>query len=169
MFTADYTGCSSPTTASVCHDWHDTREQSTSGLIREIVYAEDQQMVAQYLLLPLLQQLSKQSRWQLWVTPRQKISREWIRSSGLPLTKVMQTGQHFPCDTLNSMIRALYTGNYSVVIGWLSDDLTPEEHKRLVIAAEQGHATGLIMRPVNNVNQPDKKFTELKTHSILCH
>jgi cell division inhibitor SulA len=33
------------------------------------------------------------------------------------------------------MIRALRTGNYSVVIGWLADELTAEEHERLVIAA----------------------------------
>jgi hypothetical protein len=41
------------------------------------------------------------------------------------------------------MIRALRTGNYSVVIGWLADELTAEEHERLVIAAQEGHAMGL--------------------------
>jgi cell division inhibitor SulA len=34
-------------------------------------------------LLPLLQQLGQQSRWQLWLTPQQKLSREWVQSAGL--------------------------------------------------------------------------------------
>jgi cell division inhibitor SulA len=39
----------------------------------------------------------------------------------------MQISQLSPCDTVESMIRALRTGNYSVVIGWLAE-LTEEEH-----------------------------------------
>ncbi len=50
-------------------------------------------MMTQLLLLPLLQQLGQQSRWQLWLTPQQKLSREWVQASGLPLTKVMQISQ----------------------------------------------------------------------------
>ncbi|STV46380.1 cell division inhibitor [Klebsiella pneumoniae subsp. ozaenae] len=46
-------------------------------------------MMTQLLLLPLLQQLGQQSRWQLWLTPQQKLSREWVQSAGLPLSKVM--------------------------------------------------------------------------------
>ncbi len=42
----------------------------------------------------------------------------------MPLTKVMQVSQMNPQVTLDSMIRALETGNYSVVIAWLHDDLT---------------------------------------------
>ncbi len=55
-------------------------EQNTNGLISEIVYREDQPMMTQLLLLPLLQQLGQQSRWQLWLTPQQKLSREWVQS-----------------------------------------------------------------------------------------
>lgn len=43
-----------------------------SGLISEFVYSENQPVVTQ-LLLPLLQQLSKQSRWLLWLTPTTEI------------------------------------------------------------------------------------------------
>ena len=53
-------------------------------------------MMTQLLLLPLLQQLGQQSRWQLWLTPQQKLSREWVQSAGLPLTKVMQISQLSP-------------------------------------------------------------------------
>jgi cell division inhibitor SulA len=34
----------------------------------------------------------------------------------------MQINQLSPCDTVESMIRALRTGNYSVVIGWLPEE-----------------------------------------------
>jgi cell division inhibitor SulA len=66
-------------------------------------------------------------------------------------TKMFLFRQFFrlsPCDTVESMIRALRTGNYSVVIGWLPEELTEEEHFRLTEAAEEGNAIGFIMRPV---------------------
>lgn len=126
-------------------------------------------MMTQLLLLPLLQQLGQQSRWQLWLTPQQKLSKEWVQSSGLPLSKVMQINQMSPCNTLESMIRALRTGNYSVVIGWLTDELTEQEHKRLALAAEEGHAMGFIMRPVRNTSQPGRQLSGLKIHSNLYH
>ena len=100
-------------------------------------------MMTQLLLLPLLQQLGQQSRWQLWLTPQQKLSREWVQSAGLPLTKVMQISQLSPCNTLGSMVRALRTGNYSVVIGWLTEELTEDEHAELVKAADEGNAMGI--------------------------
>jgi len=66
---------------------------AATGLISEVVYREDQPMMTQLLLLPLLQQLSQQSRWQLWLTPQQKLSRAWVRSAGLPLSKLMHISQ----------------------------------------------------------------------------
>ncbi|WP_105589020.1 SOS-induced cell division inhibitor SulA, partial [Cronobacter sakazakii] len=109
-------------------------QAETRGLISEVMYNEDQPWMTQLVLLPLLQQLGQQSRWQLWLTPQQRLSREWVESAGLPLTKVMQVSQMNPQVTLDSMIRALETGNYSVVIAWLHDDLTDDEHRRLTAA-----------------------------------
>ncbi|AOO56670.1 SOS cell division inhibitor [Raoultella ornithinolytica] len=169
MFTSAYANRSSLTSASVRRPSHDVAEQPASGLISEIVYREDQPMMTQLLLLPLLQQLGQQSRWQLWLTPKQKLSREWVQSSGLPLSKVMQINQLSPFNTVDSMIRALRTGNYSVVIGWLTDELTAEEHERLVIAAQEGHAMGFIMRPVGNTNPAGRQLSGLKIHSNLYH
>lgn len=169
MFTSAYANRSSLTSASVRRPSHDVVEQPASGLISEIVYREDQPMMTQLLLLPLLQQLGQQSRWQLWLTPKQKLSREWVQSSGLPLSKVMQINQLSPFNTVESMIRALRTGNYSVVIGWLTDELTAEEHERLVIAAQEGHAMGFIMRPVGNTNPAGRQLSGLKIHSNLYH
>ncbi|MGG7053874.1 SulA-like leucine-rich domain-containing protein, partial [Salmonella enterica subsp. enterica] len=78
------------------------------------------------------------------LTPQLKLSREWVQSSGLPLTKEMQISQLAPRHTLVSMIRALRTGNYSVVIGWMTEVLTEEEHASLVEAAKVGNAVGFI-------------------------
>ncbi len=127
MFTSAHANRSPLTSTSVRRRSHDATEQPANGLISEIVYREDQPMMTQLLLLPLLQQLGQQSRWQLWLTPQQKLSREWVQSSGLPLSKVMQISQLSPANTLESMVRSLRTGNYSVVIGWLSEELTVED------------------------------------------
>ena len=144
-------------------------ENVSTGLISEVVYREDQPMMTQLLLLPLLQQLGQQSRWQLWLTPQQKLSREWVQSAGLPLSKVMQINQLSPCHTLESMVRALRTGNYSVVIGWLTEELTEEEHAELVKAADEGNAMGFIMRPVSAHTHATRQQTGLKIHSNLYH
>ena len=98
-----------------------------------------------------------------------KLSREWVQSAGLPLTKVMQISQLSPCNTLESMIRALRTGNYSVVIGWLAEELTEDEHAELVKAADEGNAMGFIMRPVCAQSLAGRQHSGLKIHSNLYH
>ena len=169
MFTSAHANRSPLTSTSVRRRSHDAAEQPANGLISEIVYREDQPMMTQLLLLPLLQQLGQQSRWQLWLTPQQKLSREWVQSAGLPLAKVMQINQLSPCDTVESMVRALRTGNYSVVIGWLPEELTEEEHFRLTEAAEEGNAIGFIMRPVRPDSYRRGQLSGLKIHSNLYH
>lgn len=126
-------------------------------------------MMTQLLLLPLLQQLGRQERWQLWLTPQQKLSRQWVQASGLPLSKVMQVSQMLPGVALESMIRALRTGNYSVVIGWLAEELSEVDQHRLANAAEEGNAMGFIMRPVSTSSAPTRQFSGLKIHSNLYH
>ncbi|ELY4127429.1 cell division inhibitor SulA [Cronobacter malonaticus] len=144
-------------------------QAETRGLISEVMYNEDQPWMTQLVLLPLLQQLGQQSRWQLWLTPQQRLSREWVESAGLPLTKVMQVSQMNPQVTLDSMIRALETGNYSVVIAWLHDDLTDEEHRRLTAAAGKGNAMGFLMRPVQPSLPGDRPRSTLRIHSGMVH
>lgn len=144
-------------------------DNSTQGLISEMVYSEDCPWVTQFILLPLLQQLGQQSRWQLWLTPQQKLSREWLQAAGLPLAKVMQASQLDPLYTVEAMVKALQTGNYSVVIGWLPEELTDEEHLRLTLAAEAGNAMGFIMRPTSRGSSGSRPRNGLKIHSSLYH
>ena len=137
------------------------------GLISEIVYREDKPWVTHCILLPLLRQLGHQSRWQLWLTPQQKLSRQWLQAAGLPLNKVMQSRQCTAACTIDAMEKALRTGNYSVVISWLNEDLTNEEHHRLSVAAESGNALGFIMRPQHiSANRPQNG---IKIQSSLYH
>lgn len=144
-------------------------ENDVRGVISEVVYSEDQPWMTQLVLLPLLKQLGQQSRWQLWLTPQQKLSRQWVQASGLPLTKVMQVSQLDPLFTVDAMVKALQTGNYSVVIGWLSEDMTDEEYFRLSNAAEKGNAIGFIMRPIRAAGSGCRPRTGLKIHSSLYH
>ena len=144
-------------------------QYNARGLISEVLYRADQPMMTQLLLLPLLQQLGQQSRWQLWLTPQKKLSRQWVEASGLPLSKVMQVRQMASEDTLDSMIRALRTGNYSVVIAWVSESLTEEEHARLANAAEEGNAVGFIMRPIAAAPHSARQQFGLKIHTNLYH
>lgn len=169
MHTSSYANRSTSFSSSAGNGSQKAPERVSAGLISEVVYREDQPMMTQMLLLPLLQQLGQQSRWQLWLTPQQKLSREWVQSAGLPLAKVMHISQLAPCNTVDSMIRALRTGNYSVVIGWLSEDLMEDEHFCLAEAAEEGNAIGIIMRPVRLDPLRKGHLSGLKIHSNLYH
>lgn len=142
---------------------------AVTGLISELTYSENQPGITQMLLLPLLQQLGTQSRWQLWLTPQQKLSRSWLEQSGLPLDKVMQSHQSGAITTIEAMIKALQTGNYSVVLGWLPGEISLKDRQRLQKAALNGQALGLIMRPDRiNIASP-RPFSGLKIHSTLYH
>ncbi|TQI79976.1 SOS cell division inhibitor SulA [Serratia fonticola] len=144
-----------------------SQEGNKNGLISELVYSEHQSVVAQ-LLVPLLQQLGQQSRWLLWLTPQQKLSRSWLKQAGLPVNKVVQLNQISPLDTVDAMEKALLTGNYSVILGWLPD-LTEEDRLKLSRAAELGNAYGFIMRPQGDTDVPHRHYSTLKIHSSLYH
>lgn len=140
-----------------------------AGVISEVVYSEDRASLTELMLLPLLQQLGQQSRWQLWLTPCQKLSRQWLQSAGLPLSKVMQVNQVAPLTTVETMARAMRTGNYSAVIGWLPHELSDAQHSLLNQAASEGRTTGLILRPVTPLSSCGGPRTGLKIHSSLYH
>jgi len=146
-----------------------TAASISGGWISELTYSEDQPGMTQMLLLPLLQQLGTQSRWQLWLTPPQKLSRRWLQQSGLPLDKVMQIPQAGQISTVDAMIKALQTGNYSVVLGWLPEEIDGDDRLRLDEAAAMGQALGLIMRPQYRVSSSPRPESGLKIHSTLYH
>ncbi|TPG65071.1 SOS-induced cell division inhibitor SulA [Ewingella americana] len=140
---------------------------TNNGLITEFVYSESQPAFSQ-LLLPVLQHLGLQSRWLLWLTPQQKLSRHWISQSGLPAGKIVQVSQINAMSTVDAMEKALQTGNYSVVLGWLPD-LTDSERERLRLAAVQGGAYGFIMRPTNDAISGHGQQPIAKIQSSVYH
>lgn len=140
-----------------------------NGQISELIYSENQPGMTQLLLLPLLQHLGTQSRWQLWLTPQQKLSRDWLQRSGLPLDKVMQSSHSSAITTVEAMIKALQTGNYSVVLGWLDEEVSEVDRQRLQEAASSGQALGLIMRAENSILPSPRPLKALRIHSSLYH
>ncbi|WP_114195536.1 SOS-induced cell division inhibitor SulA [Edaphovirga cremea] len=144
-----------------------TSSSSESGVISEFVYHESHPALSQ-ILLPVLHHLGSQSRWLLWLTPQQKLSRNWLVHSGLPVEKIVQLSQIQPTSTVDAMEKALQTGNYSVVLGWLPD-LTDIDRERLRLAAEIGKAYGFIMKPLIDPIPRDGHLPSIKIHSSLYH
>jgi cell division inhibitor SulA len=66
------------------------------------------------------------------------------------------------------MIRALRTGNYSVVIGWLAEELTEDEHAVWRLQPKKG-TRWFIMRPVRCNPLAARQHSGLKIHSNLYH
>lgn len=123
------------------------------GMVSELAY-DEKHPIMDYILLPMLRQFGVQSRWLLWLSPNKKLSRDWLAQSGLPTNKVMQLNHVSPITTIDAMEKALRSGNYSVVLGWLPE-LGEQDFTRLQSAAQEGHSIGFIMRPN-------------KTHNIAC-
>ncbi|MBA8864256.1 cell division inhibitor SulA [Pantoea agglomerans] len=123
----------------------------------------------QMLLLPLLQQLSQQSRWQLWLTPAYKLNRTWLQESGLPLDKSMHIADSERLNAVEAMVKALRTGNYSVVLAWIPYDLDEDERRQLENAAAEGEALGLILRASGTSEAPLRPQTAIKIQSDLFH
>ncbi|MDQ1211637.1 cell division inhibitor SulA [Pantoea anthophila] len=123
----------------------------------------------QMLLLPLLQQLSQQSRWQLWLTPAHKLNRAWLQESGLPLNKSMHIADSERLNAVEAMVRALRTGNYSVVLAWIPYELDEDERRQLENAAAEGEALGLILRSGGTSQTPLRPQNPIKIQSDLFH
>ena len=131
--------------------------------------SSEQPGMLQLLLLPVLKQLSEQSRWQLWLTPAQKLNRNWMQQAGLPLEKSMHITESERFSTVESMVKALRTGNYSVVLAWIPYELNDEERAELELAAAEGEALGLIMRPQDHERALSRQSNAAKIPSDLFH
>lgn len=92
-----------------------------------------------------------------------------VTAFGLPLDKVMQSPYCGAITTVEAMIRALQTGNYSVVLGWLAEEISETERKRLQQAAKSGQALGLIMRSECNDSPSVGPLNGLRIQSSLYH
>lgn len=148
-------------------------KNNKQGMVSELLYQNP--IVINHILLPLLKQYSHESRWLLWLNPQQKLNRLWLKEAGLPLEKILQLNHVHTITTVDLMKKALMSGNYSVVLGWLPE-ISPEEMKTLEYAASQGKSLGLIMRQQKNSNiqlgssnGSKRHLNSVKIHSIHYH
>lgn len=148
---------------------HTTPSSEACGCISELSYHAQYPALLNSLLLPLLKQLSEQSRWQLWLTPAHKLNRHWLQQSGLPLEKSMQVPSLTAEGGVRAMAKALRSGNFSVVLAWLPGHLTATEREELEQAAKEGRSLGLIMREENDFNYSGRQENRLKIQSPLLH
>ncbi|MGL9733968.1 MAG: SulA-like leucine-rich domain-containing protein [Symbiopectobacterium sp.] len=76
---------------------------TASGIISKIDYSLEHPMTM-LLLLPLLQKLAAQSRFDYYKAwPHNKNSRYWLQQSDLPLDKVIQPYHFNPNETVDAM------------------------------------------------------------------
>ncbi|MBS9423251.1 SOS-induced cell division inhibitor SulA [Photorhabdus caribbeanensis] len=150
-------------------------KEGKEGIVSELIYGDNQyndnQAVINRILLPLLRQSGNEARWLLWVNPHKKLSRQWLINSGLPLDKIVQLNRISSITTVEAMERALASGNYSVVLGWLPK-LSERDTVKLRVAAQKGNALGFIMRPQDlnkETNYAESRADLLKIHSIYYH
>ncbi|MER2472951.1 SOS-induced cell division inhibitor SulA [Photorhabdus laumondii] len=155
-------------------------KEGKGGIVSELIYSNNQYSNNQYsdnqavinrILLPLLRQSGNEARWLLWVSPHKKLSRQWLINSGLPLDKIIQLNRMSSITTVEAMERALASGNYSVVLGWLPT-LSGKDTVRLQAAAQKGNALGFIMRPQDvskETSRAESRSDLLKIHSIHYH
>ncbi|QBH96102.1 cell division inhibitor SulA [Limnobaculum zhutongyuii] len=116
----------------------------TSSQVSEIIY-DPQNPFTLHLLLPFLQQLGHQPRWQLWLSPERRLNRYWINSLGLPENKTIGLNSVSTESTIEMMEKALRSGNFSSVIAWLPA-ISPEIKERLNQAAKEGDCYGFILQ-----------------------
>ncbi|MBW7982442.1 SOS-induced cell division inhibitor SulA [Enterobacillus tribolii] len=140
---------------------------ASGGMISELVYGEHQAAMS-LLLLPLLRQLGQQSRWQLWLNSPQRPNKSWLERAGLPANKIMRFEQNSPIESAEIMLKALRSGNYSVVLGWLPA-VDEETRRRLNEAAHEGQCIGLILHQESSRSVPERPQSGLKIQTKLYH
>lgn len=98
------------------------------------------------LLLPALARLSRQGRWLVWVTPPHVPYAPALTQAGIELSRLLLVRHGDAIQQLWAMEQALRSGTCGAVLGWpaVSDNRVL---RRLQLAAEAGHALGVLFRP----------------------
>ena len=111
--------------------------------VSEIILASDSALQPVYLL-PLLEQLSKDERWLMWLADESSINRHWVSALGLDAGKVLHI--HSDGDNFEHVCcKALAAGTGHLVIEW-PGKLNQESLQRLELAAKKGASHALLIR-----------------------
>jgi len=98
------------------------------------------------LLLPALSRASAQNGWLAWVAPPHVPYAPALAAAGVDLKRLLVTQPQSSADAWWTAEQALRSGACSAVLAWLR---APDERRmrRLQLAAESGHAWGVLFRP----------------------
>lgn len=97
------------------------------------------------VLSPLLNRLSQQPGWILWVAPPLLPFAPALRQAGVRLSQLLLVTPADPKLQLWAMEQGLRSGGCSAVLGWL-DHLDASMLRRLQLAAEEGDCFGFLLR-----------------------
>ncbi|MCP5019546.1 MAG: translesion DNA synthesis-associated protein ImuA [Ketobacter sp.] len=105
------------------------------------------------LVSSALASLSQQSRWLVWVNPPWLPYAPALRQQGIQLENTLIIHSKQDKDMLWAMEQCLASGACSAVQGWPHNP-TPQQIRRLQLAAQKGHSLCLLMRPQAHMQQP---------------
>ena len=105
------------------------------------------------LVSSALTSLSQQSRWLVWVNPPWLPYAPALMQQGIELENTLVVHSKQDKDILWAMEQCLSSGACSAVQGWPRNP-TPQQIRRLQLAAQRGHSLCLLMRPQTHLQQP---------------
>lgn len=163
MFTSQLNGLSAiDATLSSC-------QLSSEGGISEVWYDHHRPNLLTLLLLPALQQLGRQSRWLLWLTPQLKLNKHWLENAGIPLHKSIELPHLSQKKSVQVIIQALQSNNYSAVTAWFDEQLSESDYWALDNAAKNAGTLVLILRKKETDARGYHHKKVLEVHSAALH
>lgn len=117
------------------------------------------------VLLPVLAQLSRQSRWITWITPPETPYAPALAAGGIDLQRVLVIQDVSAEQCLWAMEQSLRSGVCSMVLGW-PQRLQPVQVRRLQLAAERGGCMGVIFRPMRDMQQSSVAALRLRVSPV---
>ncbi len=97
------------------------------------------------LFLPLMQRLSQQDQYAVWIAPPYTPYAPALTQAGVSVAGVVIVQPPQPQQTLWSMERLLRTGACGLAMAWPRQP-TPRTTRRLQLAAQSGHSLGVLFR-----------------------
>ncbi len=121
------------------------------GALTEIL-AEREGIGELRLLLPALVRASGQNKWLVWVAPPHVPYAPALAAAGVELKRLLVAMPQSADDAWWTVEQALRSGASSAVLAWLK---SPDERRmrRLQLAAETGHAWGVLFRRADAAQQ----------------
>ena len=118
------------------------------------------------LLLPALAHLSRQNRWLVWVTPPHLPYAPALAQAGIDLSRLLLIRHEDAAQQCWAMEQALRSGTCGAVLGWPNN---PDNRvlRRLQLAAEAGHALGMLFRSQAVSAQPSPAALRLRLASSV--